>query len=170
MIKQINEECFKKGFAELFKEGSCTKEEFKCGINKLINDDKLEVDDITGIVNTTEPTDSVELKKEYYQGQSNEKQYENVDLHIIDGYVRRNDGVCLYVPTEIVSELNRLSYENKQLKQLPNKLDNRIQKLKTTLQELTMMDKTDLNPQSVNDIGTIISISLNALQEFKKEL
>ena len=46
-----------------------------------------------------------------------EKRYENIGLHIIDGYIRRSDGVHLYVPPEIVTELNNLSEENEQLKQ-----------------------------------------------------
>jgi predicted nucleotidyltransferase len=47
-----------------------------------------------------------------------EKQYENIGLHIIDGYICRSDGVHLYVPPEIVTELNNLSEENEQLKSI----------------------------------------------------
>ena len=60
--------------------------------------------------------------------------------------------------------------ENEQLKQFPVKLENRIQKLQEDLQKLTEMDKSDLNPQAIEDVATVISISLNALMEFQKEL
>ena len=50
------------------------------------------------------------------------------------------------------------------------KLDNRIQKLKEDLEKLTEMDKSDLNPQAVEDVATVIGISLNALMGFRKEL
>lgn len=36
----MNEDCLKKKFAELFKDGYCTKEEFKHGINKAIKECK----------------------------------------------------------------------------------------------------------------------------------
>lgn len=74
-----------------------------------------------------------------------------------------------YNCSRIVRKLNILTDENDQLKQFPIKLNNRIQKLQEDLEKLREMDKTDLNPQSVEDIATVIGISLNALLEFKKE-
>ena len=66
--------------------------------------------------------------------------------------------------------MNKLSDENEQLKQFPLKLDNRIQKLEESLKALKEMETDDLNPQAVEDVATVIGISLNALLEFKKEL
>ena len=71
---------------------------------------------------------------------------------------------------KIIDLLNDLVDENEQLKQFPVKLENRIQKLQEDLHKLTEMDKSDLNPQAIEDVATVISISLNALMEFQKEL
>ena len=60
--------------------------------------------------------------------------------------------------------------ENEQLKQFPVKLDNRITKLQEDLQKLSKMDTSDLNPKAVEDVATVIGMSLNALLEFRKEL
>lgn len=70
----------------------------------------------------------------------------------------------------VADVLNDYEEENNQLKQFPVKLENRIQKLQEDLQKLIEMDTTDLNTQAVQDVATVISISLNALIEFKKEL
>lgn len=72
------------------------------------------------------------------------------------------DGVC--------DVLNDYENENEQLKQFPVKLDNRIQKLEESLKALREMEDDDLNPQAVEDVATVIGISLNALMEFRKEL
>ena len=72
--------------------------------------------------------------------------------------------------SDVVDLLNNLHEENEQLKQFPIKLDDRIQKLKEDLKKLTEMDKSDLNPQAVEDVATVIGMSLNALMDFRKEL
>lgn len=75
-----------------------------------------------------------------------------------------------YWSEKATERIKELEEENEQLKQFPVKLDNRIQKLQEDLQKLTEMDKIDLNPQAVEDVATVIGISLNALLEFKKEM
>ena len=74
------------------------------------------------------------------------------------------------VATKDVDLIIDVLNENEELKQFPIKLDNRIQKLKEDLKKLTEMDKSDLNPQAVEDVATVIGMSLNALMEFRKEL
>ena len=69
-----------------------------------------------------------------------------------------------------VDKIKEVEKENEHLKQFQIKLDNRIQKLKEDLEKLTEMDKSDLNPQAVEDVATVIGISLNALMGFRKEL
>jgi hypothetical protein len=71
---------------------------------------------------------------------------------------------------KIIDLLNALHEENEQLKQIPIKLDNRIEKLQEDLQKLSEMDTADLNQQAVEDVATVIGMSLNALMEFRKEL
>jgi cell shape-determining protein MreC len=71
---------------------------------------------------------------------------------------------------ECCNLLNALHEENEQLKQIPIKLDNRIEKLQEDLQKLSEMDTADLNQQAVEDVATVIGMSLNALMEFRKEL
>jgi hypothetical protein len=71
---------------------------------------------------------------------------------------------------EVCPVLNALHEENEQLKQIPIKLDNRIEKLQEDLQKLSEMDTADLNQQAVEDVATVIGMSLNALMEFRKEL
>lgn len=71
---------------------------------------------------------------------------------------------------ELHDEKEQLEKENEQLKQFPIKLDNRIQKLEESLKALREMEDDDLNPQAVEDVATVIAMSLNALLEFKKEL
>ena len=66
--------------------------------------------------------------------------------------------------------INKLNDENEQLKQFPVKLDNRISKLEESLKALKEMETDDLNPQAVEDVATVIGMSLNALLEFRKEL
>ena len=69
-----------------------------------------------------------------------------------------------------VKKVQRLAKENEQLKQFPVKLDNRISKLEESLKALKEMETDDLNPQAVEDVATVIGMSLNALLEFRKEL
>ena len=76
---------------------------------------KVELEDIVGIVET-EPTDSVELKKEYYQGQSKDKHYTYLDYSktkfIGSFYCNDEFGEKPLTNEEIVELLN----ENEQLK------------------------------------------------------
>lgn len=66
--------------------------------------------------------------------------------------------------------IDTLTIENEQLKQIPSKLDSRIQKLQDGLNKLSEMDTKDLNPKAVEDVSIVLSISLDALLEFRKEL
>ena len=74
------------------------------------------------------------------------------------------------VATKDVDLIIDVLNENEELKQFPIKLDNRIQKLEESLKALKEMETDDLNPQAVEDVATVIGISLNALMEFRKEL
>ena len=76
-------------------------------------------------------------------------------------------------PQCAVEWLNYLYEENNRLKQFvlfPIILDNRIQQLEESLKILREMKDDDLNPQAVEDVATVIAMSLNALMEFRKEL
>lgn len=80
-----------------------------------------------------------------------------------------------YSVDEIVEVLNNkdveeLKKEIRELKQIPSKLDIRIEKLQDDLNKLSEMNTKDLNPQAVEDVSTVLSISLNALLLFRKEL
>ena len=75
---------------------------------------KVVLEDVLGIVETDEKTDSVELKKEYYREQSKDKHYTYLD-YSKDKYIGSffcND--VMLKTNEVVELLN----ENEQLKQL----------------------------------------------------
>ena len=75
-----------------------------------------------------------------------------------------------YELVHLKEKYEELLDENEQLKEIPIKLDNRIEKLQEDLQKLSEIDTTDLNQQAVEDVATVIVMSLNALMEFRKEL
>ena len=68
---------------------------------------------------------------------------------------------------EVVDLLNE---QEETIQKIHSTLDNRIEKLKESIENLKEMDNEDLNPQAVEDVALVLSISLNALKEFKKEL
>ena len=84
---------------------------------------KVELEDIVGLVKTDDVTDSVELKKEYYDSKSKNKRYEEMyskycGLVVAD--MSTNPRICSarrISDMEIVDELNQLNDENEQLKQ-----------------------------------------------------
>ena len=86
--------------------------------------EKTKLDNIIGIVKTEEKTDSVELKKEYYNSKSINKRYNAMyskycGLVVAD--MSTNPRICSarrISDMEIVDELNCLSNENEQLKHL----------------------------------------------------
>lgn len=80
-----------------------------------------------------------------------------------------NQSECITV-YDLKQEIKKLKKEIRELKQIPSKLDIRIEKLQDDLNKLSEMNTKDLNPQAVEDVTTVISISLNALLEFRKEL
>jgi len=80
-----------------------------------------------------------------------------------------NQSKCITV-YDLKQEIKKLKKENENLKQIPSRLDIRIEKLQDDLNKLSEMNTNDLNPQAVEDVSTVISISLNALLEFRKEL
>ena len=80
------------------------------------------------------------------------------------------DNLYCIVRTDDADKIIDVLNENEELKQYPIKLDNRIQKLEESLKALKEMETDDLNPQAVEDVATVIGISLNALMEFRKEL
>ena len=73
---------------------------------------------------------------------------------------------------QMAYEINKLLNEQKnEIQKIYSTLDNRIKKLQEDLEKLNDLDKTeDLHPQAVEDVAIVLSISLNALKEFKKEL
>ena len=71
---------------------------------------------------------------------------------------------------EAFEKITELEKENEQLKQFPVKLNNRITKLEESFKALKEMETDDLNPQAVEDVATVIGMSLNALMEFRREL
>jgi protein associated with RNAse G/E len=99
-----------------------------------------------------------------------EKQF--TDIEILDNvlYIRVDGETRIISENKLEEVLNNLYDENEQLKQFPVKLDNRITKLQEDLQKLSKMDTSDLNPKAVEDVATVIGMSLNALLEFRKEL
>ena len=80
-----------------------------------------------------------------------------------------NQSECITV-YDLKQEIKKLKKENENLKQIPSKLDIRIEKLQDDLNKLSEMNTNDLNPKAVEDVSTVLSISLNALLEFRKEL
>ena len=83
---------------------------------------KVELEDIVGLVKTDDVTDSVELKKEYYDSKSKNKRYEEMyskycGLVVAD--MSTNPRICSarrISDMEIVDELNQLNDENEELK------------------------------------------------------
>jgi hypothetical protein len=64
-----------------------------------------------------------------------------------------------------------LNKQDIEIQRIYSTLDNRIEKLQEDLEKLKELDNTEeLNPQAVEDVALILSISFNALKEFKKEL
>ena len=83
---------------------------------------KVELENIVGIVEIDDVTNSVELKKEYYNSKSKNKRYEEMyskycGLVVAD--MSTNPRICSarrISDMEIVDELNQLNDENEQLK------------------------------------------------------
>ena len=64
-----------------------------------------------------------------------------------------------------------LNEQYNEIQRIYSTLDNRMEKLQEDLEKLKELDNTeDLNPRAVEDVALVLSISLNALKEFKKEL
>ena len=72
----------------------------------------------------------------------------------------------------MADEINKLlNVQDNEIQRIYSTLDNRIEKLQEDLEKLKELDNTeDLNPRAVEDVALVLSISLNALKEFKKEL
>lgn len=90
---------------------------------------EVQLEDILGIVKTDEVTDSVELKKEYYQGQSKDKHYTYLDYSktkfIGSFYCNDEFGEKPLINEEVCDLLN----ENEQLKKQRQELYHDIAKL-----------------------------------------
>ena len=84
--------------------------------------EKVELEDIIGLVETDEQTDSVEVIKEYYNSKSINKRYNamfNKYCGLVVADMSTNPRICSarrISDMEIVDELNSLSDENEQLK------------------------------------------------------
>ena len=98
---------------------------------------KVVLEDVLGIVETDEKTDSVELKKEYYREQSKDKHYTYLD-YSKDKYIGSffcND--VMLKTNEVVELLN----ENEQLKQsLTNKMDSDAYWEKKAIQRIKKLE------------------------------
>lgn len=96
---------------------------------------KVKLEEIVGLVETDEETDSVEVKKEYYNSKSINKRYNamfNKYCGLVVADMSTNPRICSarrISDMEIVDELNSLSEENEQLKKENEELKKIISKI-----------------------------------------
>lgn len=114
------------------------------------------------------------IEKRYFKREGEEEYYIFDSTHISEEKVDEELEYTYNVFADSMQGdevVNRLNEQDNEIQRIYSTLDNRIEKLQEDLEKLKELDNTeDLNPQAVEDVALFLSISLNSLKEFNKEL
>lgn len=103
----------------------------------MTNRKKVEVNDIIGLIKTGEPTNSVELKKEIYNGnnKTRNKKYSLWKCNDYKNGVKDNERNAYYLDEEVVDLLNQLNDIIDPIRKICEKYNIRLEDVAETLEE-----------------------------------